>query len=94
MTKYTFEHGRRYHAYNAGSYNFPNDEQESNRMDLEHHNQKLQIDGKLHLCPLPEHPTEILDVATGTGIWAIEMGMDVFPGTPKTRAENSLRCIG
>lgn len=44
-------------------------------MDLEHQNQKLQIDGKLHLCPLPERPHEILDLGTGTGIWAIEMGM-------------------
>ena len=48
-------------------------------MDIEHHNQKLQIDGKLHLCPLPEHPEEILDLGTGTGIWAIEMGMKQLP---------------
>lgn len=74
VTKYTFEHGRRYHAYNAGSYNFPNDDEESDRMDLEHVNQKIQIDGRLHLCPLPKHPTEILDLGTGTGIWAVDMG--------------------
>lgn len=52
---------------NAGSYNFPNDERELNRMDIEHHNQKLQIDGRLHLCPLPEDATEILDLGCGTG---------------------------
>lgn len=43
------------------------DEQELNRMDVEHHNQKLQIGGKLHLCPLSENATEILDLGCGTG---------------------------
>lgn len=33
-------------------------------MDIEHHNQKLQLDGALHLCPL-ENPKEILDIGTG-----------------------------
>lgn len=36
-------------------------------MDVEHHNQRLQLDGKLHLCPL-EDPEEILDLGCGTGI--------------------------
>lgn len=44
-------------------------------MDVEHTNQKLQCQGRLHLAPLPEHPTDILDLGTGTGVWAIEMGM-------------------
>lgn len=77
MTKYQFEHGRRYHGYNAGKYQFPNDEEELNRMDIEHHNQKLQLDGKLHLCPL-ENPKEVLDIGTGTGIWCIDMA-DEYP---------------
>lgn len=42
-------------------------------MDIEHQNQMLQIDGKLHLSPL-DHPQAILDLGTGTGIWAIDMG--------------------
>jgi ubiquinone/menaquinone biosynthesis C-methylase UbiE len=78
IRKYEFENGRRYHAYQAGKYSFPNDEQELNRMDIEHHNQKLQMDGKLHLCPIAEHPTEIMDLGTGTGIWCIEMA-DEYP---------------
>nr|POF12820.1 secondary metabolism regulator lae1 [Quercus suber] len=77
ITRYQFEHGRRYHAYQAGSYHFPNDEQELNRMDLEHHNQLLQLNGKLHLCPLQD-PEEILDLGTGTGIWAMDMA-DKYP---------------
>jgi len=31
---------------------------------------------KLHLAPIGERPARILDVGTGTGIWAIEMGKD------------------
>lgn len=78
VTKYQFEHGRRYHGYQAGKYLFTNDEQEQERMDIEHHNQKLQMDGRLFLCPLVEDPQEILDLGTGTGIWCIEMA-DEYP---------------
>lgn len=46
-------------------------------MDIEHHNQKLQLDGKLHICPL-DNPQEVLDLGTGTGIWAIDMA-DEYP---------------
>ena len=67
VTKYPYEFGRRYHAYQAGAYSFPNDEQELERMDIEHHNQRLQLDGKLHLAPI-ESPKEILDLGCGTGI--------------------------
>ncbi|MCJ1260617.1 hypothetical protein MMC22_000479 [Lobaria immixta] len=31
ITAYKYEHGRRYHAYRAGQYNLPNDEQEQDR---------------------------------------------------------------
>ena len=34
--QYPVEHGRTYHAYQAGNYSFPNDEQKMNRMDIEH----------------------------------------------------------
>lgn len=78
ITRYEFENGRRYHAYQAGKYLYPNDEQELNRMDIEHQNQRVQLDGRLHLCPLQD-PQEILDIGTGTGIWAIDMA-DQYPG--------------
>ncbi|KAK4957388.1 hypothetical protein LTR10_005350 [Elasticomyces elasticus] len=77
VTRYEFEHGRRYHGYQAGKYYFPNDEKELNRIDIEHHNQRLQMNGALHLCPL-EDPMEILDVGTGSGVWCIEMA-DLYP---------------
>ena len=91
VTRYQFEHGRRYHAYQAGKYHFPNDEQELNRMDIEHHNQRLQMNGALHRAPIVD-PMEIVDIGTGTGFWCIDMaeeypsaqvlGIDLSPVQP------------
>lgn len=35
---------------------------------------------KLFLAPIGDKPAKILDLGTGTGIWAIEMGDD-YPST-------------
>ena len=35
--KQIYENGRRYHAYRAGKYYTPNDEQEMDREDMKHH---------------------------------------------------------
>ena len=32
---------------------------------------------KLHLAPIANNPQRILDLGTGTGIWAIDMGKSV-----------------
>ena len=69
ITKYIYEYGRRYHGYKAGHYLYPNDEGELERMDIEHQNQLLQFDTKLHLAPLQE-PQQILDLGTGSGNWS------------------------
>lgn len=49
-------------------------------MNEQHEIMKLVMDGRLHLSPFSrQHPPQkILDIGTGTGIWAIEMG-DQFP---------------
>ena len=57
----------------------------------------LLLSGELHLAPL-EHPKRILDIGTGTGIWAIEMadrfpnaiviGTDLSPTQPSWYASN------
>ncbi len=34
--------------------------------------------GQLFFAPIPDHPQRILDLGTGTGIWAIEIA-DRYP---------------
>ncbi|KAH7123137.1 S-adenosyl-L-methionine-dependent methyltransferase [Dactylonectria macrodidyma] len=74
---YKYENGRRYHAFHEGAYLVPNDDEEQERMDLGHHIYRLILGGKLHLAPIT-NPQRILDLGTGTGIWAIDMA-DEFP---------------
>ncbi|OJJ50215.1 hypothetical protein ASPZODRAFT_128840 [Penicilliopsis zonata CBS 506.65] len=75
---YIYENGRRYHSYREGEYLLPNDDLEQDRLDLSHHIYRLLLGGALHLAPL-ENPLRILDIGTGTGIWAIDMA-DEYPG--------------
>ena len=72
ITSYQYEHGRRYHAYQAGRYELPNDEQEQERMDLQYHSLRLAFGDKLFFAPIGDKPTTILDIGTGTGIWVID----------------------
>ncbi|KAK3321269.1 S-adenosyl-L-methionine-dependent methyltransferase [Cercophora scortea] len=74
---FTFENNRRYHKYKEGRYHFPNDEPEQEREDMRHAMVLHLCGGKLHLAPL-DNPQNILDIGTGTGIWAIDMG-DEYP---------------
>ncbi|KAL5319373.1 hypothetical protein ACEPPN_012424 [Leptodophora sp. 'Broadleaf-Isolate-01'] len=72
ITDYRYENGRRYHAYRDGEYWGPNDETSSELQDLAHHMYLMTLEGRLHLAPL-NNPQTVLDIGTGTGIWAIEM---------------------
>ncbi|KAJ4251467.1 hypothetical protein NW762_011452 [Fusarium torreyae] len=56
----------------------PNDEEQLEALDLIHHWLTLMLDEKLYLPPIGDSPQSILDVGTGTGIWAINMA-DQFP---------------
>lgn len=49
----------------------PNDEKEQDRLDLYHHIFLSLKGGALYAAPL-DNPQKVLDVGTGTGIWAID----------------------
>ncbi|OXV05603.1 hypothetical protein Egran_06629 [Elaphomyces granulatus] len=97
ITDYPFEHGRRYHKYHEGLYPYPNDEQELDRLNVQHYLYKMANEDRLFFSPLTD-PKKILDVGTGTGIWAIEMaalfpeatitGTDLSPVQPNEVPEN------
>lgn len=70
--RYVEENGRTYHAYKSGKYVLPNDDAEQERLDLQHHLFSLSFDGALHLAPLPSGLHNVLDIGTGTGLWATE----------------------
>ena len=42
--------------------------------DLQHHLFLLTLHGQLHLAPIKPDPHNVLDIGTGTGIWAIDFG--------------------
>lgn len=70
ILNHRIENGRQYHAYRDGSYWGPNDELAKEILDFAHHMYLLTLDQKLHLAPI-QNPQNVLDVGTGTGIWAI-----------------------
>ncbi|KAM3088535.1 hypothetical protein ACMFMG_000172 [Clarireedia jacksonii] len=72
IMQFVEENGRTYHAYNSGKYILPNDDAEQERLDLQHHLFSLSFDGALHLAPLPSDLHNVLDIGTGTGLWATE----------------------
>ncbi|KAL8822313.1 MAG: hypothetical protein Q9191_006948 [Dirinaria sp. TL-2023a] len=53
---------------------------ELDRLDLTHGMIRLTMNGKLFFAPIGDKPGRILDVGTGTGIWAIDVG-DEYPNT-------------
>lgn len=72
-----YENGQRYPGY--GEYWVPNDETQNELLDITHHLYCLLLDGKLFLAPIGDSPQRVLDVGTGTGIWAMEFA-DQYPG--------------
>jgi len=75
------ENGRTYHRFREGKYYLPNDELEQDRLDMQHHLFLLTLDGELYNAPIKDLEGgvhHVLDIATGTGIWAIEFA-SMFP---------------
>ena len=73
MFEFTYANGRRYHSdrFRRADYFMPNDEGEQERLDLYHHIFLQILGGKLYAAPL-QKPQRVLDVGTGTGIWALD----------------------
>ncbi|KAF4954400.1 hypothetical protein FSARC_12143 [Fusarium sarcochroum] len=96
--QYKYENGRRYHAFREGAYLVPNDDEEQERMDLAHHIYGLLFRGELHVAPIGKNPQRVLDLGTGTGIWAMDfadqypsaevIGTDLSPIQPKWTPPN------
>ncbi|KAK2875131.1 hypothetical protein FQN49_001757 [Arthroderma sp. PD_2] len=69
VVNYKYENGRRYHAFREGIYTLPNDKEEQDRMDFIHHIYLLLLGGALYIAPIT-NPARVLDLGTGTGLWA------------------------
>ncbi|KAE9370226.1 S-adenosyl-L-methionine-dependent methyltransferase [Stipitochalara longipes BDJ] len=65
------EYGRTYHRFRQGKYLLPIDLEEQERLDIQHALFSVSL-GKLHQAPIGPNPINVLDIGTGTGIWAIE----------------------
>jgi len=45
---------------------------------MAHHLWCVRLNGELHLAPIGTNPQKVLDLGTGTGIWAIDFA-DMYP---------------
>ncbi|KAH8903516.1 S-adenosyl-L-methionine-dependent methyltransferase [Coniochaeta sp. PMI_546] len=101
IRQHVYEGGLRYHAFRDGKYAFPNDDVEQNRDDMKHTMTIMLCRGRHFYAPVEERLREggkCLDLGTGTGIWAIEVGesypaatitgLDLSPIQPNYVPEN------
>lgn len=72
ILRYRTLHGRTYHSTIGTAEAWqPNDEAHAEVMDMNHHLNTLVLGDKLFLAPIPKDVQNVLDVGTGTGIWAM-----------------------
>jgi ubiquinone/menaquinone biosynthesis C-methylase UbiE len=70
-------HGRTYQSIKSTEYWGPNDDRQNDGLDMAHHFLTMVLGDQLYEAPI-KNPSRVLDVGTGTGIWAIDMA-DTFP---------------
>lgn len=83
------ESGRTYHDHPTARYLFPNDPEEQDRADLQHKVFRMYNGGALHRAPVGS-PRNVLDVATGTGIWAIQYAAEHREHKPSPKVSRLL----
>ena len=98
VSKGILENDRIYPSYGKHNYGMPVDEEEMDRMDLQHRKYELCLGDRHFLAPIGDSPQKILDLGTGTGIWALDIadlfpsasvtGVDIAPIQPKWVAPN------
>ena len=76
IARYREENGRTYHSYGTVEHWGPNDDKAQDQQDLSHHLWGLALKGQHFLAPV--EPQDVLDIGTGTGIWAMEVA-EKFP---------------
>ncbi|CAJ2502347.1 Uu.00g097410.m01.CDS01 [Anthostomella pinea] len=83
VSAYREENGRTYHAYSDGSWHYPNDPWELERLDWQFVCLKRLFNDKNYFAPWTQQrpPRRILDIATGTGMWAIEVAEEFESAT-------------
>jgi SAM-dependent methyltransferase len=86
--------GRTFHKLRAeeSPYWGPNDEQQNDTLDICYHMIQLLQDNRLNYAPIDSSVKKVLDLGTGTGIWAIDFadqhpdaevtGLDLSPIQP------------
>ncbi|KAH8883770.1 S-adenosyl-L-methionine-dependent methyltransferase [Thozetella sp. PMI_491] len=80
ILQYRTIHGRTYHSEIGNAHYWgSNDQGHNESLDILHHMFSLVLDGKLFIAPIGDNPRKVLDIGTGTGIWAIDFA-DEHPG--------------
>ncbi|EXJ66054.1 uncharacterized protein A1O5_10668 [Cladophialophora psammophila CBS 110553] len=85
---YRVENGRTYHAFKDGKYWGSNDEEANQHHDIGHNLYLRTLNNRLFLAPIDPNPSQILDLGTGTGAWAIDVA-DLYPSAVVTGTDLS-----
>ncbi|KAM6506777.1 hypothetical protein FALCPG4_018606 [Fusarium falciforme] len=65
--------GRTHRSSNSTDYWTPNDDGHVEAFDVAHEWLTMMLDDKLYKPPIGDNPQRILDIGTGTGIWAMSV---------------------